>query len=49
MLLLFMHTPQFPSGTFTVFIRQAVAHTYAGIQSIFTGTANILIQMLMQH
>lgn len=48
MLLLFVHTPQLPTGTFTVFIRQAMAHCYSGIQSIFSGTS-ILSQMMMHH
>lgn len=48
MLLLFVHTPQFPTGTFTVFIRQAVAHVYAGIQAAFSGTS-ILRQMMQHH
>lgn len=48
MLLMSIQCPQFPSGTFTVFIRQAVAHVYAGIQSVFTGSS-ILRQMMMHH
>ena len=48
MVLLFLHTPQFPTGVFTVFIRQAVAHVYAGISSAIAG-AGILRQMLMHH
>ncbi len=48
MLLFFLHTPQLPTGTFTVFIRQAIAHTYAGIQSLFSG-ASILRQMMSHH
>jgi hypothetical protein len=48
MLLLFLNHPAMPSGTFTVFVRQALAHTYAGIQSLFTGIS-ILRQMMMHH
>lgn len=48
MLLMSIQAPQFPTGTFTVFVRQAIAHTYAGIQAVFTG-ASILRQMLMHH
>jgi len=48
MLLLFLNHPAMPSGTFTVFIRQALAHTYAGIQALFSG-ASILRQMLQHH
>jgi hypothetical protein len=48
MLLMFVHTPQFPTGAFTVFIRQAIAHTYAGIQAAFSGVS-ILRQMMMHH
>jgi hypothetical protein len=48
MLLLFLHTPQLPTGTLTVFIRQAIAHTYAGIQAVFSGVS-ILRQMMAHH
>jgi hypothetical protein len=48
MLLLFLHAPQLPTGTFTVFIRQAIAHTYAGIQAVFSGVS-ILRQMMAHH
>jgi hypothetical protein len=45
---MFLQQPQLPTSLFTVFIRQAIAHTYAGIQAAFTG-ASILRQMLMHH
>jgi hypothetical protein len=48
LVLLFIHTPQFPTATFTVFVRQAVVHCYAGIQAAFSG-ASILIQMMLHH
>jgi hypothetical protein len=48
MLLWHMQSPPLPSGTFTVFVRQALAHTYAGIQALFSGTS-ILRQMLQHH
>lgn len=48
MVLLFLVTPQFPTGSFAVFIRQAIAHTYAGIQAAFSGVS-ILRQMMMHH
>jgi hypothetical protein len=48
MLLLFLNHPAMPSGTFTVFVRQALAHTYAGIQALFSGVS-ILRQMIMHH
>ena len=48
LLLMSIHAPQFPTGTFTVFIRQAIARTYAGIQSTYTG-ASILLKMLLHH
>ena len=48
MVLLFLNHPPMPTGTFTVFIRQAIAHTYAGIQSLFSGTS-ILRQMMQHH
>ena len=46
MLLMSVQAPQFPSGVLTVLIRQAMAHTYAGIQSLYTG-AGILLQMML--
>jgi hypothetical protein len=48
MLLMSLQSPPLPSGAFTVFVRQAIAHTYAGIQSLFTGVS-ILRQMMMHH
>jgi hypothetical protein len=48
LMLFFIHTPQFPTGTFTVFVRQAVAHVYSGISAAFSG-ASILIQMMLHH
>lgn len=48
MLLMFLVSPQLPTATFTVFIRQAMAHTYAGIQAVFSGVS-ILRQMMAHH
>ena len=48
MLLFSIQALQFPTNSFTVFIRQAVAHMYAGIQAAFSGTS-ILRQMMMHH
>lgn len=48
MLLFFLEQPPLPSGTITVFVRQALAHCYAGIQAAFSGLS-ILRQMLMHH
>lgn len=48
LLLMSIQAPAFPSGGFTVFVRQACAHVYSGIQSIFTGSS-ILRQMMMHH
>lgn len=48
MLLFCVLSPPFPTGTFTVFIRQALAHCYAGIAGTFSGTS-ILLKMLLHH
>jgi hypothetical protein len=48
MLLFFLEQPPLPSGSITVFVRQALAHTYAGIQAVFTGTGRLLL-MLLHH
>jgi hypothetical protein len=47
-LLMFVHTPQLPTGTSTTFIRAAIAHCYAGIAATFSGVS-ILRQMMMHH
>ena len=48
MLLFCFNAPPFPTGTVSVFIRQARGHCYAGIAAAFTGLS-ILRQMLMHH
>lgn len=46
MLLWSLQSPPLPGGTIGALVRQALAHTYAGIQSVYTG-AGILLQMLL--
>lgn len=48
MLLFCLLSPPGPLGTISVFMRQAIAHTYAGVQAVFSGVS-ILRQMLMHH
>jgi hypothetical protein len=43
-----MQTPPLPSGTLGALVRQALAHTYAGVASVFSGVS-ILRQMMLHH
>jgi len=45
-LLMSLSAPQFPTATFTQAIRQAIAHTYAGIAAVYTGASMLLKMML---
>jgi hypothetical protein len=49
MLLFHLNSPPLPTGVLGQLVRQHIVHTYSGIVAVFSGVANILRQMLMQH